>query len=206
MITLQQIMAPEKLEEYFQFRYKIYTNSNQSGYLKDNATTDKDIYDDNAIHLGWYVNGELKGCLRFIRPIKARHSLYAFSHMPSDIKHLAKAYMKESTSLGKPFVEVSRICIAKDMRNRKTVTEFVLTTIQEAINRGFDRGLFTCLTGHLPYWLMHGFQILEGTKSWKCTITGKTSYCMTYNEYKLPNNIISRLSSSLQMTPPNQAA
>ncbi|MBK6894908.1 MAG: GNAT family N-acetyltransferase [Flavobacteriales bacterium] len=73
MITLTPITTPEKLEEYYRFRYRIYNESRLKGFVEETEGMDKDAYDERAWHFGWYVDGQLAGCIRFIERTKAKH-------------------------------------------------------------------------------------------------------------------------------------
>ncbi|NUQ15097.1 MAG: hypothetical protein HUU33_07220 [Flavobacteriales bacterium] len=57
MITLTRITEPDKLEEYYRFRYRIYSESRLKGVITGEEGQYKDAFDDRAYHYGWYVDG-----------------------------------------------------------------------------------------------------------------------------------------------------
>ena len=82
MITLSPITEPAKLEEYFRFRYRIYSESRQAGFLNGSSDgLDVDAFDARALHYGWYLNGELVGCVRFVEPDESEDALPMLSYM-----------------------------------------------------------------------------------------------------------------------------
>ncbi|MBK7287513.1 MAG: GNAT family N-acetyltransferase [Flavobacteriales bacterium] len=70
MPTLRPITTKAELEAYHQFRYRIYANSEQSGYLSGKPGFDIDAYDAHAIHLKRYEREELVGCVGCWTPLK----------------------------------------------------------------------------------------------------------------------------------------
>ena len=186
MITLQRITDPARLDEYHRFRHRIYFNSDQAGFLETNGGHDRDAYDANAVHLGWYVDGVLRGCVRFIRPIDAPLPLYCLTHMPvqpaSHVLELLDGYEQQ----GQPFVEVSRICIDPTYRDLATVKDFVLATMAMSHVLGLDQAVFTCLRPHLPFWRRMGFMLHPEVGGFSCTRTGELSYLMLYRHADLP--------------------
>lgn len=193
MITLQRITDPARLDEYHRFRHRIYSNSDQAGYLDRDSGYDRDAYDANAVHLGWYVDGALRGCVRFIRPIDAPLPLYCLTHIPvqpaSCVLQLLDGYEQQ----GLPFVEVSRICIDPAHRDLATVKEFVLATMAMSHVLGLNQAVFTCFRAHMPFWRRMGFTFLNGAGAFDCTRAGMPSFVMVYRHAELPLSIRERL-------------
>ncbi|MBK9196320.1 MAG: hypothetical protein IPO17_15350 [Flavobacteriales bacterium] len=73
MITLTAITDPIKLEEYFRFRYRIYSESRQVGFVATKGDgRDVDVFDERALHFGWYMNDTLLVASDSWNPMKAR--------------------------------------------------------------------------------------------------------------------------------------
>ncbi|MCB0790400.1 MAG: GNAT family N-acetyltransferase [Flavobacteriales bacterium] len=186
MITLQHITTSARMEEYHRFRHRIYRNSVQAGFLSDESGVDRDAYDANAIHLGWYAGEELRGCVRFIRPISGPQPLYCLTHMPVEAARQVCTLMSSYLEQGLPFVEVSRICIDPAYRDLATVKEFTLTIMAMSHVLGLDQAVFTCLRPHMPFWRRMGFSILGGAEGFSCTRSLERSYAMMYRHAELP--------------------
>ena len=194
MITLQRITDPARLDEYHRFRHRIYCNSDKAGYLDRDSGYDRDAYDVNSIHLGWYVDGVLRGCVRFIRPIDAPLPLYCLTHMPvqpaSCVLQLLDGYEQQ----GLPFVEVSRICIDPAYRDLATVKDFVLATMAMSHVLGLDQAVFTCDRPHAAFWLRMGFTKLAGAERFFCTARKQIENCtLVYRHADLPLAIREKL-------------
>ena len=186
MITLQRITDPARLDEYHRFRHRIYCNSDQAGYLDRDSGYDRDAYDANAVHLGWYVDGVLRGCVRFIRPIDAPLPLYCLTHIPvqpaSHVLELLDGYEQQ----GLPFVEVSRICIDPAYRDLATVKDFVLATMAMSHVMGIDHALFACMESHVAFWRRMGFRLLQGASQFPLCQQGFLGSVMVYDHAELP--------------------
>lgn len=186
MISLQRITDPAKLDEYYRFRYRIYRDSVQARFLNDESGMDRDAYDADAVHLGWYEGGALRGCVRFIRPIAGAYPLYCLTHMPAATAAPVRALMDGYIQQGLPFVEVSRICIDPAYRDLTTVKEFTLATMAMSHVLGLDQAVFTCFAPHRLFWLRMGFALLNGAGSFDCTWTGEPCFLMVYRHAELP--------------------
>ena len=186
MTTLQHITDPARLDEYHRFRHRIYCNSDKAGYLDRDSGYDRDAYDANAVPLGWYEAGALRGCVRFIRPIAGAYPLYCLTHMPAATAAPVRALMDGYIQQGLPFVEVSRICIDPAYRDLTTVKEFTLATMAMSHVLGLDQAVFTCFAPHRLFWLRMGFALLNGAGSFDCTWTGEPCFLMVYRHAELP--------------------
>ena len=200
MTTLQHITDPARLDEYHRFRHRIYCNSDKAGYLDRDSGYDRDAYDANAVPLGWYEAGALRGCVRFIRPIAGAYPLYCLTHMPAGTVAPVRALMEGYIQQGLPFVEVSRICIDPAYRDLATVKDFVLATMAMSHVLGLDQAVFTCFRAHMPFWRRMGFTLLNGTGSFDCTLTGEPSHVMIYSHDQLPLAIREQLPERVVMT------
>jgi N-acetylglutamate synthase-like GNAT family acetyltransferase len=94
---------------------------------------------------------------------------------------------------GKPFVEVSRICIDPEYRDLPTVKEFVLATIAIAHHLELDQALFVCTRSHMPFWIRMGFTTEKQNTSWNCQKTGQDFRIMKYSYADLPERILAEL-------------
>ncbi len=206
MITLQPITDPQKLEEYFRFRYRIYAESAQQGFLESDNGTDRDAYDDTAVHLGWYLDGRLVGCVRFVRPIPGEAPLYCYTHLPEGPKQLVGDLMDSYLAQDLPFVEVSRICIEPALRTLAHTRDFVLATMAYSHTLQLDQAVFTCFRPHASFWLRMGFTVLPGAVGWTDPKVLEVSDCMVYRHAYLPPHILNALPPYLEALGHEQAA
>jgi N-acyl-L-homoserine lactone synthetase len=193
MITLRQITDPQELEVYYRFRYKVYANSRQQAFVQETDGTDRDEYDADAVHLGWYVNGKLRGCVRFIRPIGGNDPLYCFTHMPPEVDAPVRALMQGYLDQGKPFVEVSRICIDPGYRDLATVKKFVLATMAMSHVLKLDQAVFACDRSHVPFWVRMGFALMRSSSASPSLKAAQPSHFMLYSYADLPERILAEL-------------
>jgi N-acyl-L-homoserine lactone synthetase len=193
MITLTSITDPTKLEEYHRFRYRIYSESEQKGLLESSDGLDRDSYDDTAVHLGWYQDGRLLGCVRFIHPIEGPHPLYCFTHMPEEATAPARELMRSYKDQGLSFVEVSRICIDPAHRDLATARDFVLATMACSHTLALDQALFTCFRPHAPFWVRLGFTLLQGAEDWVDPKVPVRHSTLVYRHADLPTHIVEQL-------------
>ena len=166
MITLTPITDPVKLDEYYRFRYRIYTESRLKGFVADAEGIDKDAYDDRAHHFGWYVDGKLAGCIRFIetaavagRPDASDAPIPMFSYMTDpDATSALHAYLAERHANGERVIEASRFCLAPEHRGLRTAREFVLAMVTTMQPLGFEHGLFDCHESQSAFYRSVGFE------------------------------------------------
>jgi len=167
MITLTPITEAAKLQEYFRFRYRIYSQSRQVGLLNDKEEgQDIDRYDTCARHYGWYLNGELVGCVRFVEPDESEDAMPMLSYMTeSGPRNAVKQFIAERRCQGEPMVEASRFCLAPEHRGLRTAKEFVLAMVRTMQPLGYEQGLFDCDKRHSAFYSLLGFADLEDAGS-----------------------------------------
>lgn len=163
MPTLRPITSRAEILAYHQFRYDVYVNSDQRGFLAGQEGCDMDEFDSNALHLGWFEGDRLVGCVRLLSPIKARDPLHLFKDLTDPgQRQTALEILETSRRVGKPVCEVSRLCLAPGYRSVAHVKEFVLSIIATAHRYGLDHCAFTCDQPHAAFWLRTGFTIVPG--------------------------------------------
>ncbi len=182
MITLYPITEPAKLEEYFRFRYCIYSESRQAGFLGDRSGIDKDAFDDRAMHYGWYVEGKLAGCVRFIEPDATGMSIPMLALAPNEqVRAAVKRYIAERRRRNERMVEASRFCLAPEHRGLRTAREFVLAMLRTMRPYGVERGLFDCNEKHAGFYRSMGFALLPGAGRWKVRFLDYTTTTLEYD-------------------------
>ncbi len=163
MPTLRPITSRADMQAYHRFRYAIYADSVQRGFLTNNSGMDIDEFDATALHLGWYKGDELVGCVRLLKPIAGAHPLHLFKFgIDADTAGILRTRLDEAARNGRPYREVSRICLAPHMRGLASTRQFVLSIIASAHRYGIDHCLFTCDAPHAPFWQRMGFRIAPG--------------------------------------------
>ncbi|MCB9183413.1 MAG: GNAT family N-acetyltransferase [Flavobacteriales bacterium] len=167
MPFLRLISTPFEREVYHRFRYAIYADSVQRGFLSGPEGFDTDEYDASALHLGWYEGEELVGCVRLLRPIPGPHPLHLFKDLDAGpLREDASGMLRTAEAEGITLHEVSRLCLAPSHRSLSTVRRFVLAIIAAAHRHGVDRTLFTCDAPHAAFWLRMGFTIADGFRGY----------------------------------------
>lgn len=169
MITLAPITDPVKLQEYHRFRYRIYSESRQVGFVSDKEEgMDIDRYDARARHFGWYLNGELVGCVRFVEPDASEDALPMLAYMTESAPRQAvKRFIAERRKNGEPMVEASRFCLAPEHRGLRTAKEFVLAMVRTMQPLGYEHGLFDCDERHGAFYSMLGFDTVEAAATFQ---------------------------------------
>lgn len=166
MITLTPITDPLKLDEYFRFRYRIYNESRQKGFLSDKSGIDKDPFDDRAMHYGWYVDGTPAGCVRFVEPDNSDKPLPMFAYLTdASVIDAVRVYMSLRKAHGQRMVEASRFCLAQEHRGLRTAKEFVFAMLRAMQPLGVEHGLFDCDVEHAPFYRLLGFDALNDASS-----------------------------------------
>lgn len=171
MITLTPITDAAKLLEYYRFRYRIYSESRQAGFLNGREDgLDIDRYDARARHYGWYLNGELVGCIRFVEPDESEDALPMLSYMTeSGPRNAVKQFIAECRTQGEPMVEASRFCLAPGHRGLRTAKEFVLAMVRTMQPLGYEQGLFDCDERHSAFYSLLGFDTVDAAGSFHLT-------------------------------------
>lgn len=182
MITLTPITDPRKLDEYFRFRYSIYNESRQKGFLGDKSGIDKDVFDERAMHYGWYVDGKLAGCVRFVEPDRSEKPLPMFAYLSDASAHDAvSVYIAMRKAHGQRMVEASRFCLAKQHRGLRTAKQFVLAMLRAVYPLGIEHGLFDCDTRHARFYQAVGLEPLPGAERFQMTGLQYTSTALRYS-------------------------
>jgi hypothetical protein len=170
MITLTPITEPAKLDEYYRFRYRIYRESRQVGFLKDKSGIDKDSFDDRAKHYGWYVDDELAGCVRFVEPDDNEKPLPMFDYLTDrSVIDVVGVYIAMRKAHHQRMVEASRYCLAPEHRGLRTAKEFVLAMIRTMQPLGYEHGLFDCDARHGAFYSLLGFDDLNAVGAIRLT-------------------------------------
>jgi predicted GNAT family N-acyltransferase len=182
MPTLRPITSHAEILAYHRFRYEVYANSAQRGFLAGPEGIDTDAYDANALHLGWYEGEELVGCVRLLSPIKGTHPLH-FTKDLLDLGQLASAValLADAKAAGKPLCEVSRLCLAPEYRSLATIRRFVLEIISTAHRYGRDHCLFTCDDHHVAFWKRMGFATVIGFEGYARPRSENAGYLLQGN-------------------------
>lgn len=163
MPTLRPITSHAEIMDYHRFRYTVYANSVQRGFLAGPEGFDIDEFDASALHLGWYEADELVGCVRLLNPIKGEHPLHFFKDLDQpSTRSKAIKLLSDHKGDGRPLCEVSRLCIAPAKRSLSTSRRFVLAIIATAHRYGRDNCLFTCDQPHTAFWKRMGFTVESG--------------------------------------------
>jgi predicted GNAT family N-acyltransferase len=186
MPTLSPITSHAEILAYHCFRYAVYANSAQRGFLAGPKGFDTDAFDANALHLGWYEGDELVGCVRLLSPIKGTHALH-FTKDLVEPQRLAQAsaLLAEAKAAGKPLCEVSRLCLAPEYRSLTTIRRFVLEIISTAHRYGRDHCLFTCDDHHAPFWMRMGFASISGFEGYARPRSEHPGYLLQGNYHAL---------------------
>ncbi|MFZ1664896.1 MAG: GNAT family N-acyltransferase [Flavobacteriales bacterium] len=178
MPTLRHITTHAEVLEYHRFRYAIYANSPQSGFLAGAVGFDMDEFDATAIHFGWYEAEKLIGCVRLLTPIESAYPLHLFKDLIDEDQTILAHDLLKRTSGEPPLCEVSRLCLAPEHRSPASVHEFVLQIIANAKPVGRDHFVFTCDRSHVPFWLKLGFTMVDGFKGYKRQRSENDGYLM----------------------------
>ncbi|NUQ15101.1 MAG: GNAT family N-acetyltransferase [Flavobacteriales bacterium] len=181
MITLTRITEPHKLEEYYRFRYRIYSESRLKGYGAGTAGLDKDAFDDRAHHYGWYLAGVLVGCVRFIEADGSATPIPMLNYVSNEAADAVRGYIAERRAQGQPMLEASRFCLAPGHRGLRTAREFVLAMVRTMQPLGYEHGLFDCDDAHVPFYRHCGFEPLAGAVRFGKSNMHRTYTCLTYN-------------------------
>lgn len=183
MITLTPITEPAKLEEYFRFRYRIYSESRQAGFLNGSSNgLDVDAFDARALHFGWYLNDVLVGCVRFVEPDETGMSIPMLALAPDEqVRGAVKRYIAERRLRKERMVEASRFCLAPEHRGLRTAREFVLAMLRAMRPYGVEHGLFGCDEKHAGFYRSMGFALLPGAARWKVPFLDYTATTLEYD-------------------------
>ena len=161
MITLTRITEPAKLQEYFQFRYRIYNESRLKSFVDTADGTDMDGFDVGAHHFGWYVDGKLAGCIRFVEPDGSAAPIPMLYYMTdSEAVSAVRSYITERKANGQRMIEASRFCLAPEYRGMRTAREFVMAMVRKLHELTIDHGSFDCFRMHAPFYKRLGFDML----------------------------------------------
>lgn len=194
MPTFRPITSHADRQAYHRFRYAIYAESVQRGFLLDHTGTDIDEFDGSALHLGWYEGDVLVGCVRLLKPIMGRYPLHLFKFgISEETAARLHAKLAEAAHNGRPYREVSRLCLAPHLRGLATTRQFVLGIIATAHRYGIDHCLFTCDQPHAAFWQSMGFRIAEGLENYErgdvmrpgCLLEGHYSELLRTNRVEL---------------------
>ncbi len=161
MVTLTPITDPSRLREYYAFRCNTYRESHLKILNNGMDGTDRDAYDDRAMHFGWYVDGKLAGCIRFIEPDESSVSIPMLGYMTHATGAEAiRAHIRERKACGERMIEASRFCLAPEHRGLRTAREFVLAMITTLQPLGFEHSVFDCRAEHAAFYRLMGFATL----------------------------------------------
>lgn len=182
MPTLRPITGHAEILAYHRFRYSVYADSVQRGFLAGPEGFDTDEYDANALHLGWYEGDELVGCVRLLSPIKGSYPLHFCKDLatPDQIQH-AQAPIADAQAAGHPLCEVSRLCLAPEYRSLANIRQFVLEIISTAHRYGRDHCLFTCDDHHAAFWKRMGFATVPGFEGYARPRSQRPGYLLQGN-------------------------
>ena len=166
MIHLTEITQLVHLDAYHRFRATIYKNDTAADDFLKNKEYDRDLWDEKAIHLGWYNDvGALNGCIRFIRPIDHPCPLYSFTRLPRPVLKFAEQLLCSHERQKLPLLELSRICVSQEFRNLRSLRDFSLAIIEKLFDYS-DQAFFTVFDNHKAHWMQYGCSVLEGTAKW----------------------------------------
>ena len=186
MPVLRPITSHAEILAYHRFRYAVYANSAQRGFLAGPEGFDTDAFDANALHLGWYEGDELVGCVRLLSPIKGAHPLHFTKDLVEPQQQAqATALLAEAKSAGKPLCEVSRLCLAPEYRSLASIRRFVLEIISTAHRYGRDHCLFTCDDHHAAFWKRMGFATIPGFEGYARPRSENAGYLLLGNYREL---------------------
>lgn len=184
MITLTPITTPEKLDEYFRFRYQIYSESGMGGFLSSTDGIDKDEHDARARHFGWYVDGKLAACERMI-PIENDRPYLCEGIGDKSVESAILDHIHQLIAHGHKPEESSRICLHPDRRSIGTVKAFVLALVAKAHSRKIDQGLFTVPKPHAAFYLRLGFGIIPGARAFEDRKAHGLMSCIAFSYEKV---------------------
>ena len=194
MCTLRPITSHAEILAYHRFRYEVYANSVQRGFLAGSEGFDSDEFDANALHLGWYEDGKLVGCVRLLSPIKGKDPLHLFKDLADGgQRQRATELLLAAKRDGRAICEVSRLCLAPEKRSLANSRRFVLAIMATAHRYGRDNCLFTCDVAHAAFWQRMGFNTVEGFEGYDrarskrvgCLMRGTYSELLTRNRAEL---------------------
>jgi predicted GNAT family N-acyltransferase len=168
MPILRPITSRSERFAYHEFRYRIYVESVQKGFLSGEVGNDQDEYDARALHLGWFEGDVLIGCVRLLSPIQGEDPLHLFkSQYDADKREVLNGMLANAKLNGELICEVSRLCLAPSHRSLASTKQFVLAIIATAHRYGRDHCLFTCDQPHAPFWVRMGFRPIPGFQGFK---------------------------------------
>ena len=186
MPTLRPITNRAEREAYHAFRYRIYADGQQRGFLGKARGSDIDEFDAAALHLGWFEGAELVGCARILRPKQTYDPLHFIRNIVDEELHSAAlAMLAHAKRNGETLHEVSRLCLAPEYRSPTNVRQLVLEIIATAHRYGRDHCLFTCDKPHAPFWCRMGFSLVPGFAGFQNPKSEYSSYLFRGNNSEL---------------------
>ena len=186
MVTLRPITSEAELLEYHRFRYRIYSESRQRSFLGDTSGIDMDAFDARAMHYGWYVDGELAGCVRFVEPDDSEKPLPMFGFLVDRaVIDAVRSYIGQRKAHGHKMVEASRFCLAPEHRGLRTAKEFVLAMVKTLQPLGYEHALFDCYVSHAPFYKLIGFELLQGAAPFRAQHSAMDSSALTCTYAKI---------------------
>lgn len=187
MITLQPISHQADLHDYYKFRQRIYSSCKQSAFVDSSSDLDVDHFDPTALHFGWYSDGKLSGCLRFIPGVPDKQ-LCMHHHMPHSCAVEIDKTLSRWDEFRYKYIEVSRLCLHQDKRNIRSIIELVLCAMAMAMIRNVHHAVIYCASSHARFYQRMGFFPIAGTDH-ICNKTGRHFKCLKWEYSKLPGNL-----------------
>ena len=154
--------------------------------VEDTSGTDKDACDDRAFHFGWYVDGKLAGCIRFIEPDASAASIPMLTYMEDPAGAAAvRAFIAERKNKGERMIEASRFCLAPEFRGLRTAREFVLAMVTTMQPLGFEHGIFDVRQEQAAFYRLVGFDQVGAQASYHVPTLGMDWSIFQYDFRKL---------------------
>jgi N-acyl-L-homoserine lactone synthetase len=181
MITLTPITDAAKLQEYYRFRYRIYSESRNKVFLTSKNGVDLDEHDARAMHFGWYMDGTLAACERLI-PLTLPEECYQLKGLCDETaRHATLAYLGAHLARGHRMMESSRTCLDVPYRSMANAKQLILAIVATSHSHGYDHGLFGCDRSQAAFYLRLGFEVIEGASHIAIEGTMLTKCMMKYD-------------------------
>lgn len=202
--TFREITEKEELEQFFKFRYQIYSECCYKGYLKENSfLMDIDVFDTHSKHYALYCENNIAGYFRVVLPreeysnqevleignqknllgeydsyLKNGHATYPFlsyKNVPQSRWNFVETLKKRNENIA----EASRLILRPEFRTIKTAKFLIECAIvlYVIICLGQKHGVITCSAKHSPIYQRYGFKPIDNNSEY--ISNGVENICLT---------------------------
>jgi len=125
-LRMKTLMTKEEKDEAYHLRHQVFAE--ELGWVPRNEDCmEMDAYDCNCTMIGLFADNRLIACLRILLPTQRFMIEQEFNAIMSDYKILKTPNT----------IEVTRFCIASDVRKSKVSTNFGMFPIMMALEKAF---------------------------------------------------------------------